>query len=133
MKHEKFDYTFYTTLIASLLIIFLIIFYILYLYRYISIPECFIYKNFGIYCPACGCTRATFSLLEGDILKSLCYNPSIVYFSITTLLYLLFKFIKFENSILVKYIHTFFYIGIFIILLNCILRNIFMFVFNISI
>lgn len=133
MNHKKFDYTFYTTFIVSLLILFLIIFYVLFLYKYVSIPECFIYKNFKIYCPACGCTRAILCLLKGNFLKSIYYNPSIVYFSIIVFLYLIFKFIKFENSILVKHIHLFFYVGIFILLFNCILRNIFMIIFKIYI
>lgn len=38
---------------------------------------CLTVRLFGFYCPACGGTRATLSLLRGELLRSLAYNPAV--------------------------------------------------------
>lgn len=39
--------------------------------------DCFIYKNFGISCPACGITRLLNALIHGNIYQAFRYNPFI--------------------------------------------------------
>lgn len=41
----------------------------------LSMPKCFFYSNFNIYCPACGNTRCIASLINLDILSAIRYNP----------------------------------------------------------
>lgn len=40
--------------------------------------HCAIYEAFGIYCPACGGTRALMAFLDGALVKSFLYHPIIV-------------------------------------------------------
>jgi hypothetical protein len=46
-------------------------------------PDCFFKSTFGIDCPGCGMTRAFFSLLKGDLMGSLAYNPGLIPFIMT--------------------------------------------------
>jgi hypothetical protein len=38
-------------------------------------PRCVLFSTTGIYCPGCGCLRATYHLLHGRILEALRCNP----------------------------------------------------------
>lgn len=40
-----------------------------------SMPKCFIYSNFGIYCPACGNTRCIAAILNFDFISAIKRNP----------------------------------------------------------
>lgn len=51
------------------------------------LPPCLFHTLTGFSCPGCGCTRAVISLMQGDLIKSFCYNPGVLY---CALLYLLF-------------------------------------------
>lgn len=46
-------------------------------------PDCFFKSTFGIDCPGCGMTRAFFSLVKGNFMESLAYNPGLIPFLIT--------------------------------------------------
>lgn len=46
-------------------------------------PGCFFKSTFGIDCPGCGMTRAFFSLLKGNLMESLAFNPGLIPFLIT--------------------------------------------------
>lgn len=46
--------------------------------EFLQIP-CMLYTLTGLYCPGCGGTRAVAVLLRGEILKSFCYHPIVLY------------------------------------------------------
>lgn len=39
---------------------------------------CFLHDFLHMYCPGCGGTRATFTLLKGEVIQSVSYNPAIL-------------------------------------------------------
>ena len=51
------------------------------------LPQCDIYRRTHLFCPGCGNTRAVYSLLQGEILTSLRYNPTIVGTALIFMLY----------------------------------------------
>lgn len=94
-----------------------------------DIFNCKIYETWGIYCPGCGCTRAFLSLMHGNIIESLYYNPTVAYSFIITLMYLISrtvgKIIKKENAkYIMKYNPIYIYIGVGLLVITCIVKNI---------
>lgn len=47
-------------------------------YKILPSPDCTFLTITHMYCPGCGGTRALFSMLSGNIMKSLYYNPAVV-------------------------------------------------------
>ena len=128
------DYAVLSIIIAVFIICILIAIYIL---NPFQIPICFFISKLGIYCPACGATRAFLSLLNFDILESIYYNPIVVYSVISIFIYLILYFVfKLNNEkedFLFKYAKFCLYIGIFITILNFAIRNVLLHVWNIQI
>jgi hypothetical protein len=87
---------------------------------------CLFRKLFGLYCPLCGGTRAVILLRHGKILKSLFYNPLVlytvllggVYMSINTLA------IFCERVKVFEFRDIYGYIFLAVMLLNFIAKNI---------
>ena len=127
MKHNK--YLFISILITYILVILSIVIYFSFLYNIISIPSCPIYTHFGIYCPACGGTRATIALVNFDLISSINQNPIVIYTLFFSTLYLLVEFfnIFFHKKINIPF-KLIVYIGIFILFMNFIIKNIFLFI-----
>ena len=129
MKNKKNfnDYVYIAVIITTLLLILMCMIYVS-----IGKPpicNCWIYDNFGIYCPGCGCTRALMSLMEGNILQSLYYNPTVLYAVIVLIIYIvsntIAKILKKENSkFVLKYTPLLIYVGIFILIATCIVKNV---------
>ena len=118
-------------LLISVLVFGSTIFYVIYLDEYISIPKCFLYEKFGINCWGCGATRAVYSLLSGNILKSLYYNPFILYLIVADLWYLVTEGIalalNIKNKFCVKNINFYVYVGFLILILNWIIKMVMFF------
>jgi hypothetical protein len=107
-------------------IVIIIIYFILSKYFIIE-TNCFLKTNFNIYCPLCGGTRATILLFQGELLKSIYYNPIVIYtillgsiFMIKNTIAIFFNKIK-VFSITNKYL----YIFLIILTLNFLIKNYF--------
>lgn len=128
------DYAVLSIIIAVFIICILIAIYML---NPFQIPICFFISKLGIYCPACGATRAFLSLLNFDILESIYYNPIVVYSVISIFIYLIlyfiFKITNKKEEFLFKYAKFCLYIGIIIAILNFAIRNVLLHVWNIQI
>lgn len=122
---KKYNYTFIAVSITYIFFILGILIYFFYLKDYFFIPSCPIYTHLGIYCPACGGTRAVISLLNIDLLSSIIFNPIVIYtlffstlYIITELINIIFhKKININFKIIIK-------IGIILLFVNCIIKNI---------
>lgn len=129
MLKKNLEYKF--ILIISMLVFCLIFFYIIYLDEFITIPKCFFYDKLQIYCWGCGATRAVYSLLSGNILKSLYYNPFILYLIVADIWYLITEGISIalnlENKFCIKNINFYVYVGFLILILNWIIKMIMFF------
>ena len=123
---KKYNYIFISILFTYILMVILVFLYFFKLKDYFSIPTCPIYNYFGLFCPACGGTRAIISLLNLDLVSSILYNPIVIYSIFFTTLYLITEFINinFNKKINIPF-KLILKIGIFILFINCIIKNIF--------
>lgn len=55
---------------------------------------CIVKILFHVDCPGCGLTRATIALFKGDIMKSLHYNYSCIFWLITIITFIIDRYIK---------------------------------------
>lgn len=134
MKEKTLDdYIYYSLIIASVLLILLVIVYNAF-FSHIHISSCYIYDNFQVYCPGCGCTRAFISLINFDIKNSFYYNPTVLYSVIILSLYLFTQTIdrSFKHKkYIMPYSNFYLYTGTCILVLNCIIRNVLLLIFKI--
>lgn len=95
--------------------------------------ECRFKEATGLYCPGCGGTRAVRALLSGHLIRSFVYHPFVPY--------CIFMWTVYEGSHLLEMLHTpgikgmrfreaYVYIGIGILLVNWMIKNIMLFVIN---
>lgn len=96
--------------------------------------ECRLRKYSGYPCPGCGGTRAFVYLFKGELLNSIIYNPAVV---IALILYIHYMVVFFIRKNIKKNINEkplrydlYFYVFIFIILLQWILKLIIIFKFR---
>ena len=131
MNKNTKDWTYICVFIFTVFVVFFAMVYIRCFDKIITIPECAVFKNIGIYCPGCGATRAVYSLYNGDVLKSIYYNPIIMYILIVLLLYLITegisKIIKKENKCILKDVNLYVYCGLVILLINWVIKLIMLF------
>lgn len=127
MKSKNLDdYIYFSLIIACTLLFILAIIYKCFFSEF-KIGYCAIYDKLGIYCPGCGCTRAFEALLKFDIKSSIIYNPTVFYSAIILISFLttqtIERIVKSTQHIM-PYSNFYLYVGIFIMLSNCIIRNI---------
>jgi hypothetical protein len=61
-------------------------------------------RLFGIECPGCGITRATFSLLNLDFKQALSFNPAVIFIIPIVLLEIIYHIKKLEVIRKIKYL-----------------------------
>jgi Protein of unknown function (DUF2752) len=54
-------------------------------------PACVLYSATGIYCPACGGTRAAYDLMHGDVAGAMARNPAVPVLLVAVLLFLAYR------------------------------------------
>ena len=131
MKKKQDDYFYITSLIIMGIIIIGTILYKMYFYKFITISECLFYSKYGIFCPGCGCTRAFIALLQGNLIQSFLYNPTVLYATIMTAVYIITQTIARITKKKVwalTYKPIYLYIGITILLITCLIKNIVKFI-----
>lgn len=92
--------------------------------------SCPIYSKTGIFCPACGGTRAFFYLVKGQVLNSILSNPFVLYLAVTGGLFFFSQLLRRITRGRIHGMHFYLlyvYIGISLLLLNCIYKNRFLF------
>lgn len=106
-----------------------------------KVAPCSFHALTGFYCPGCGGTRATLSLLQFNIIESFLYHPIVPY---CALIYVLFMgshtiaYLTKQKGIFgickkgMAYRDLYIYLAIVILLLNFILRNAIYFFWHIS-
>lgn len=108
----------------------LFVFALLYSYIIHILPilsECMFNKYLGIYCPGCGGTRAIISLFKGHFIRSFIYHPFVIYAVSMYLLFMILNTIKIfgsKNFRGMKFRNMYLYIGIGIITINFIAKNV---------
>lgn len=96
---------------------------------------CVLHRFTGLYCPGCGGTRAVNALLEGHLLQSLWYHPLVLYtvvifggFMLTQTL----ERIPFCHCKGWRFHEWHLYGALVIIVINCILKNVLLIGFQIT-
>lgn len=88
---------------------------------------CIFHEVTGLYCPGCGGTRAVKALLAGRIITSFVYNPIVIYGAVMYVWFmgsqLLERLTKGKVKGL-KYRHLYLWLALVIVIVNCIVRNI---------
>ena len=96
---------------------------------------CLFHLLTGLYCPGCGGTRAVKYLLQGQILKSIQYHPLVVYVAVVAAggaaSHLLARILHRPGLKMSKY-DWYVYIGIGVIVVNWIFKNILLVVWRID-
>lgn len=92
--------------------------------------ECTLHKFTGIYCFGCGGTRACICLAKGEILASIFYHPFVPYMAAGYLAFVASHCIHYLSGRKVhamRFCPVFFYIGIVILFIQCIAKNVLLF------
>lgn len=96
----------------------------------IQLPMCIFLRLTGCYCPGCGGTRAFVQLLKGHILTSFYYHPVVLYGAIVCGWYLISHTIEYVTkgkcAIGMRYRDIYLYAAIILILLNWMIKNLFL-------
>ena len=96
-----------------------------------KLPHCLFHTVTGYYCPGCGGKRAVRLLFSGHFLQSLYYHPFVIYSLLVGGWFMISQTIekvsKKKYTIGMHFRGIYVWIGIGIIFLNCIIKNIALF------
>lgn len=90
---------------------------------------CIFHEITGLYCPGCGGTRAVKALLGGHIITSFMYNPIVIYSVVMYIWFMVSQLLERLTKGKVKglrYRHLYLWLALFIVVINCIVRNVLM-------
>lgn len=96
---------------------------------------CVVYHTTGLFCPGCGGTRSVIALLTGHPIKSLLFHPFVIYFTICFLLFFSTQSLSRLTGGRVSginYRNIYVFIGIGIIMIQWIVKNIILLVTGVN-
>lgn len=98
----------------------------------LDILKCHLFEEVGLYCPGCGGTRAILSLLQGNIIQSIKYNPIIIYTILVILFYIILKVKKkLSTEIESKYILIAIVVGFLVVIIRTLILDYYVIVYRI--
>lgn len=129
MKSEK--WMFVVTNIVLVTLVFIYIFMCFFPDSNLLQSQCTFLKFFGWYCPGCGGTRAFKAFMHGKWMTSLYYHPFVPYSLILMIAYSVSnwmeKITKGKLKIRMHFQDWYLYAGLVIIIINFIIKNIFLY------
>lgn len=114
-------------LFIPVLALIIVILYHLFAEKYSIITICVFDRFLGIYCPGCGGTRAVKAFFKGQLLKSFLYHPFVPYCIFGYLIYMIQNTLYLYGIGRVKqfsFRYKYVWIGVLIIIVNVIIKNI---------
>ena len=100
------------------------------------VPPCMFHRVTGYYCPGCGGTRAVFTFFRGDIVRAFKFHPFVPYTFILGGWFMLSQTIEKASrgrlAIGMHYRDIYLWIALAIVLLNWLVKNLFLAVFGIA-
>ena len=128
MKDQQIDDLLYPAVLCTAALIAAAVLVYAAWFSHAPLPVCRIYTDLHLYCPACGCTRAFIALLRGDLLRSLRYNPGVLYFAAAVTVYLVTQTVQRLSGgrirCGIRYRNVYLYIGFGLLIANAIVWNI---------
>ncbi len=104
--------------------------------RKLFMHPCIFHQVTGFYCPGCGGTRAVLALVKGNMIQSFLYHPIVVYTAGLLIWYgishVLEWITKGKLKIGMRFRNGYVYAGLFIVLINWLIRNFLLFQYGIT-
>lgn len=97
---------------------------------------CLLHALSGYYCPGCGGTRAVKFLLRGEILKSFCYHPLVLYAVVLGGWFMISQTIERVSHgkirIGMHFREIYMWLALAIIMINCLVKNLALLIWNVD-
>ena len=125
------DYAYTVSLAAGGILAAGLIFYFIWGKEFVAVPVCIIYRTAGIWCQACGGTRAVLALLRGELMQSFLYHPIVPYSVLVYTAYLLEetreRVLRSSRRVPLRFWKGCVLLGLVILAANTLIRNILLF------
>ena len=97
---------------------------------------CLLHALSGYYCPGCGGTRAVKFLLRGEIVKSFCYHPIVLYAVVLGGWFMISQTIERVSRGKVRigmhFREIYMWLALSIIIVNCLVKNMALLIWNVD-
>ena len=97
---------------------------------------CLLHALSGYYCPGCGGTRAVKFLLRGEIVKSFCYHPIVLYAVVLGGWFMISQTIERASRGKVRigmhFRELYMWLALSIIIVNCLVKNMALLIWNVD-
>lgn len=97
---------------------------------------CLLHALSGYYCPGCGGTRAVKFLLRGEIVKSFCYHPIVLYTVVLGGWFMISQTIERVSRGKVRigmhFREIYMWLALAIIIVNCLIKNMALVIWNVD-